>query len=493
MANEEHLNVLMQGVEAWNRWREENLGGRPDLSNVHLLEAALRGAHLRGAYFGRAELCLSNFFGADLREADLSGANLFGVDLRWADLREAVFSEASLRGAYLSGADLGKANLSKANLNGANLDGANLSEANLGGANLGGADLRGANLHEANLHEADLGEANLGGAHLDGVDLGKADLGGADLRETDFSDADLREADLREAHLNEANLNWADLGGADLHGADLHGANLSGANLRGANLSGASLTWVSLSGTNLRGADLSRARVGYTRFDDFDLSAVKGLDTVEHLGPSTIGVDTLYKSHGQIPEAFLRGCGLSDWEIEAARLYQPDLSRDKIGDIVYKIHDLRAHQAIQVNSLFISYSHANAPFVNCLEGYLTRKGIRFWRDVHDATAGRLEKQIDRAMRLNPTVLLVLSAQSVRSDWVEHEARLARKLEKELGRDVLCPVALDDAWKTCHWPERLREQIMEYNILDFSAWQDEAFFRRAAARLIDGLDLFYKGE
>jgi hypothetical protein len=73
--------------------------------------------------------------------------------------------------------------------------------------------------------------------------------------------------------------------------------------------------------------------------------------------------------------------------------------------------------------------------------------------------------------------------------VEHEARLARELEKELGRDVLCPVALDDAWKTCRWPERLREQIKEYNILDFSAWQDEAFFKLTAAKLVDGLDLF----
>ena len=119
------------------------------------------------------------------------------------------------------------------------------------------------------------------------------------------------------------------------------------------------------------------------------------------------------------------------------------------------------------------------------------RGVRFWRDVHCVTSGRLETQVDRAIRLNPTVLLVLSTHSVKSDWVEHEARLARKLEIETGRDVLCPVALDESWKTCHWPERLREQIMEYNILDFSAWEDEDQFRRMFGRLIDGLDMFYK--
>jgi hypothetical protein len=126
-----------------------------------------------------------------------------------------------------------------------------------------------------------------------------------------------------------------------------------------------------------------------------------------------------------------------------------------------------------------------------MEGYLNKKGIRFWRDIHHSTAGRLEKQVDRAMRLNPTVLLILSTNSVKSDWVEHEVRLARKLEIETKRDVLCPVALDDEWKSCQWPERIKEQIMEYNILDFAKWSDDSFFERMFTKLIEGLDLFYK--
>lgn len=34
MANQEHLDVLRQGVSTWNRWREENPGIRPDLSGA---------------------------------------------------------------------------------------------------------------------------------------------------------------------------------------------------------------------------------------------------------------------------------------------------------------------------------------------------------------------------------------------------------------------------------------------------------------------------
>ena len=36
-----------------------------------------------------------------------------------------------------------------------------------------------------------------------------------------------------------------------------------------------------------------------------------------------------------------------------------------------------------------------------------------------------------------------------------------------------------------------EQVMEYNIIDFSAWEDDNNFRKNFKKLIDGLELFYK--
>jgi hypothetical protein len=94
------------------------------------------------------------------------------------------------------------------------------------------------------------------------------------------------------------------------------------------------------------------------------------------------------------------------------------------------------------------------------------------------------------MRLNPTVLLILSKHSVESDWVEDEATRARKLEKELGRDVLCPIALDDSWKDCDWSQTLRTQIEKYNILPFAGWQDPSAMTKMFGRLVDGLSIFY---
>jgi uncharacterized protein YjbI with pentapeptide repeats len=333
------------------------------------------------------------------------------------------------------------------------------------------ADLLGVDLREANLSLADLRGASLRGAHLGRVDLSAADLSKADLSAADLSAANLSKADLSKADLTLARLWYADLGEA---------------NLSEAHLDGADITAVTVRGTNFAASCVER-----TIFGNCDLSESLGLQTVFHRAASTIGTDTISRSKGKIPTKFLRGCGLSDWEIEAAKLYDPDLSNDEITDIQYRIYELRATRTIQTSPLFISYSHADSPFVDELEKLLNEKGIRFWRDIHNATAGRLEKQIDRAIRQNPTVLLVLSKDSIGSDWVEHEVNLARKLEKETKRDVLCPVALDDSWKKSSWSQVLMEQVVKYYVLDCSCWADHDEFERVFVKLVDGLNLYYR--
>jgi uncharacterized protein YjbI with pentapeptide repeats len=332
---------------------------------------------------------------------------------------------------------------------------------------------------------------------LSGADLKEVRLMGANLKQVNLSGADLRMAfltlhELKNADLSDANLSDSFLNGADLSGARLWRTNLSQALLSQANLTVALLNKANLSGAQLSECNFLNARANGTIFGNVDLSKAIGLENVDHRGPSRISTDTFTRSKGKIPEVFLRGCGLRDWEIETVKLYDPELNNEERNKVLYKVYDLQANQAIQVSPLFISYSHGDREFVNKIGDCLTEKGIRYWRDIHDMKSGRMEKQIDRAIRQNPTVLLVLSKNSLSSDWVEHEVRTARALEKEVGRDVLCPVALDDSWKDNHWPKRIMEQIMEYNILDFSAWEDDVKVDSMFRRLIDGLELFYKG-
>ncbi len=74
MANEEHLKILKQGVEAWNEWREKNPQITPDLSKANLIMADLSGADLSGADLCEADLNKAVLHAADLYKADLTGA-----------------------------------------------------------------------------------------------------------------------------------------------------------------------------------------------------------------------------------------------------------------------------------------------------------------------------------------------------------------------------------------------------------------------------------
>src|ERR1035437_5383944 len=391
MANPEHLEILKQGVEQWNKWRKENPEDGPDLSKAYLAKLNLKGADFTPARrHDDDKLLLTDLSEANLSEADLTGANLL---------------RANLNAANLSGANLTRANLSRAYLMGANLD-----------------------------------KADLSGAHLN-----LAKLSGAILR-------------------------WANLRWADLSWAYLPKAILVGANLRGANLGAA----------DLREADLTKARAGETRFADVDLTDAKGLETILHRAPSTVGIDTIYKSRGKIPEVFLRGCGV------------PDEFIAYIGSMVGR--------PIEFYSCFISYSTKDQEFAERLHADLQAKGVRCWFAPEEMKGGRkLHEQIDEAIRLHDKLLLILSEHSMSSNWVKTEIANVRAREKQEGKQLLFPITLVPFEAIKQWKlfdadigmDSARE-IREYFIPDFSNWKDHDSYQTAFQRLVKDLKAVVSG-
>jgi hypothetical protein len=304
-------------------------------------------------------------------------------------------------------------------------------------------------------------------------DLDSADLNDADLREADLIGAILIAANLRNANLSEAVLMAADLREADLCGADLSFAELMAvdlldAELNGADLTGAQLITARFYGTDLRGANLTLAKLGATVFGQVDLSTVEGLENVEHNGPSTIGIDTIYASKGKIPEIFLRGAGVPE----------PFIANMK--------SLVAAMSPIDFYSCFISYSSKDQDFADRLYADLQAKGVRCWFAPKDLKIGDpFRQRIDEAIRRYDKLLVVLSETSVASTWVESEVEAALERERQGAGTVLFPIRLDDAVRKTDkaWAADIRRKR---HMGDFSQWQDHNSYRKSFERLLRDL-------
>jgi hypothetical protein len=103
---------------------------------------------------------------------------------------------------------------------------------------------------------------------------------------------------------------------------------------------------------------------------------------------------------------------------------------------------------------------------------------------HLPWGAKIRPGIDQAIHEHEKLLLVLSAQSVASDWVEQEVETALERERQEKKTVLFPVRLDDAVMQIKegWPAYLRTR----NIGDFTRWKDRDSYQQAFQRLLHDL-------
>lgn len=308
-------------------------------------------------------------------------------------------------------------------------------------------------LSHANLHEYQLPQINLSYTYLNGARL---------LR------VNLEKSQLVEAHLHDADLYSASLINSNLSGAVFSRTNLSRARMLGANLTDAHFNDVSFVGTDLREADMTNASLGQSVFEGIDFRQIKGLDTIKHIAPSALSLNSIILSGGKIPEVFLRRVGVPDAIIEQIPALIGSLS------------------PIDYYSCFISYSTKDQAFANRLYADLQIKGVRCWFAPHDMKIGdKIRPRIDESIRLHDKLLLVLSENSVASQWVEHEVETALGKELEGKPNVLFPIRLDDAvmHSKTGWASHIR---LIRHIGDFTNWKDHDEYQKAFSRLLRDL-------
>lgn len=480
MASQHHVRLVRQGEVAVRQWRQKQrqLSIKLDLEN----------ADLSGEYLHQV----------DLREADLSGANLTGTCLYGADLYR-----ADLRGANLTKADFKNAILSDACLYGV-FDNTDFRNASLCRAAISGdlskgiwCNSSGNNFHAAHFDGALFDDVIWQGAVMRGVCLATTDLSGQNLSTVDFTGACFRSANLSGANLNGANLTGVDLSTANLSRVTMKGAILRGAIFNRATISEADLTEADFTDAHLMfcriedsrflNTHLDNAVMGWTRLCSLDLSCALGLETVTHLGPSTVGIDTIAKSGKRLSEVLLTACG-----IPCESLSRPvgDLSRSVFSEPVC-----------------ICYLGTDGDFAEKLRSRLGRSMTNIW-SISLETIEKDLKQIaehsccgswppKRYQDFYPyrQLIVVMSDDSLRRpklktfliDLFEQQLQGTRQIN-------FFPVRLCNNKSLREWSLRSRDrkndiaaQLRSAPIPDFQNWHNQSDFELAARHLVAQLE------
>jgi hypothetical protein len=125
---------------------------------------------------------------------------------------------------------------------------------------------------------------------------------------------------------------------------------------------------------------------------------------------------------------------------------------------------------------------------------MVQEKLRVWFAPEDIQGGKkIHEQIDHAIRVYDKLLLLLSDDSMKSEWVKMEIRKARKAELDEGRRKLFPIRLVQFEALQDWNcldvdtgRNLAEEVCEYFIPDFSNWKDHDSLEAGFSRLLRDL-------
>ncbi len=174
---------------------------------------------------------------------------------------------------------------------------------------------------------------------------------------------------------------------------------------------------------------------------------------MKQIGPSGIGIDTIYRSQGKIPERFLRDAGV------------PDTFLDYMHSLV--------GQPIRYFTCFISHSHHDQRFCDRLYTDLRSHDVPSWYFPEDATWGKsVWGEIDRSIKVYDKLVVVCSEHSLQSHAVQREIERALQREDREGKHILFPLRLDN-YLFEEWEHERKADVISKVVGDFRGWNRSA--------------------
>lgn len=146
-----------------------------------------------------------------------------------------------------------------------------------------------------------------------------------------------------------------------------------------------------------------------------------------------------------------------------------------------------ANESAPYHSCFISYSHTDEDFARKLHDDLESTGVECWFAPDDMEIGaKIRQAIEDSINAHSKLLLILSKNSIDSDWVEGEVETVFEIEgNHKGVFILFPIRLDNAVMDTRaaWAAHIRRTR---HIGDFREWQNPEIYQRGLQRVLRDL-------
>ena len=261
---------------------------------------------------------------------------------------------------------------------------------------------------------------------------------------------------------------------ADLTGASLAGASLVKANMTNATCTDTDFFQTQFWGVNLTGTDMTGSLFGYSIFQDCDMSNIKGLDQVRHDAPSTIGLDSLFRSQGKISEVFLMGAGLPP----AATQFLAPAGSD----------------TTSLREVFISCIDEDQEVAKQLRDDLRALGVRCWVFSQEVRGNALvdrhsasdQEEIERWLRDYDKMVILGSVASLEIESLLNDITAAKQMQLSTERWSLYLGAIDDTL-TNPRARFARNLTAEHVVFDLSGQQtDKVTYQKEVERLAEAL-------